>query len=114
MVENSLVLGNGMEWNNRLGAYWQDDVKNSLSETDPRFALQLDSYALFDLISTLVVNDSWSASVFIKNLTNEEAVSGVFTENWMGTDPSQNYFGSGAKSYIARPRTIGLSVTYDF
>lgn len=114
MVENTMTFGNGWDWNNRLGIYWQDDVKNGLSETDPRFALDLDSYALFDFISTVVINQNWSASLFVKNLTNEEAVSGVFTENWMGTDPSQNYFGSGAKSYIARPRTIGLAATYIF
>lgn len=114
MLEHTLSFDNGWNWNNRLGAYWQDDMKNSLSETDPRFTLQLDSYALFDFISTLVIDDTWSVGLFVKNLTNEEAVSGVFTESWMGTDPSQNYYGSGAKSYIARPRTIGVSGTYSF
>jgi outer membrane receptor protein involved in Fe transport len=114
MLEHTLNFDNGWDWNNRLGFYWQDDTKNALTETDPRFALDLDGYALVDFNSTLLINEAWSVGLFVKNLTNERAVSGVFTENWMGTDPSQNYYGSGAKSYIARPRTIGVSATFDF
>jgi hypothetical protein len=32
----------------------------------------------------------------------------------MGTAPDQNYYGSGAKCIIARPRTVGLAVTWNF
>ncbi len=114
MVENTFTLGNGWDWNNRLSAYWQDDMKNHISDTSANFSAKLDSFALFDFNSTLALSEEWSIGVFAKNLFNEEAVSGVFTENYMGTDPAQNYYGSGAKNVIARPRTIGVSVVYDF
>jgi hypothetical protein len=32
----------------------------------------------------------------------------------MGTSPEQNYYGSGVKSIVARPRTIGVTVGFDF
>jgi outer membrane receptor protein involved in Fe transport len=114
MLENTFTLGNGWDWNNRLTAYYQDETKNSLTETNVKFAQTLGSFSIFDFNSTLVIDDRWSVGLFVKNLTNERAVSGIFKEEWMGTDPAQNYFGSGAKSYIARPRTIGVSVTFDF
>lgn len=114
MVENTITLGNGWDWNNRLSAYWQDDMKNHISDTSANFSAVLDSFALFDFNSTLAISEDWSLGLFAKNLFNEEAVSGVFTENYMGTDPAQNYYGSGAKNIIARPRTIGVSVVYDF
>ena len=52
--------------------------------------------------------------LFVKNLFNEKGVVGLFTEQYMGTDPAQNYYGNGSKEYIARPRTIGLNVRYNF
>jgi iron complex outermembrane recepter protein len=38
----------------------------------------------------------------------------VFTELYMGTDPSQNYFGNGSKEFLTMPRTIGIALTYWF
>ncbi|KAA9133228.1 TonB-dependent receptor [Marinihelvus fidelis] len=114
MLENTMTLGNGWDWNNRISGYWQDDMKNHISDTSASFSATLDSFALFDFNSTLAVSENWSFGLFAKNLFNEKGVSGVFTENYMGTDPAQNYYGSGAKSVITRPRTIGVSVVYDF
>lgn len=114
MLENTSTFANGWRWNNRVSAYYQSKTKNNISDTDPRFAVKLDDYSVYDFNTTLFFNDNISLGLFVKNLTNARAVSGVFTENYMGTDPSQNYYGSGAKSIIARPRTIGVSVTYDF
>jgi hypothetical protein len=50
----------------------------------------------------------------VKNLFNEEGVVGVFKEEWMGGDINQNYYGNGSKQLISRPRTIGVSFSYDF
>ena len=49
-----------------------------------------------------------------KNMFNEEGVTGVFTELYMGTNPAEGYFGNGAKDLISLPRTIGLSFNYLF
>jgi outer membrane receptor protein involved in Fe transport len=113
-LEHHFNLSNGWDWNNRLSTYYQSETKNSLTETDLRFVAELDSFAMFDFISTVFNGENMSISLFVKNMFNEQAVSGLFNEVYMGTDPSQNYYGSGAKSYIARPRTVGVSVSYDF
>lgn len=113
MIENTFVLSNGWEWNNRLTGYYQDETKNILSETSV-ISATLDSFSIFNFNSTVRFNDNWTAGLFVKNLTNERGRVGEFTEAWMGTDPTQNYFGSGAKTIISRPRTVGVSVTYDF
>jgi outer membrane receptor protein involved in Fe transport len=60
------------------------------------------------------VADQWNASLWVKNIFNEEGVTGVFTELYMGTAPAIGYFGNGAKDLISLPRTIGLSFNYSF
>ncbi len=113
MIEHTATFDNGWEWNNRLTGYYQDDTKNIVSETSVLTAT-LPSFSIFNFNSTVFLGDQWSLGLFVKNLTNERGRVGVFTEGYMGTDPSQNYYGNGAKTVIARPRTVGVAVTYDF
>ena len=56
----------------------------------------------------------WSATFYVKNLLNDEGITGGFLEEHMGTDPTQNYYGNGSKVFIAQPRTIGVAVSYNF
>lgn len=113
MIENTLTLNNGWDWNNRLIGYYQSSTTNILNEDSVIYA-EFPGFALFNFNSTVFIGDQWSVGLFVKNLTNERGRVGEFTEAWMGTDPAQNYFGSGAKTVITRPRTIGVAVTYDF
>lgn len=113
MIENTYTFANGWDWNNRLTGYYQDETKNIVSETSPLTAT-LPSFSIFNLNSTVFLGDHWSVGLFVKNLFNERGRVGVFTEAFMGTAPESNYFGSGAKTVIARPRTVGVAVTYDF
>jgi iron complex outermembrane recepter protein len=109
-------LGNGLLWSNRIDAYRQSETRNAINAdlTSPgRFNVELDSFALLNYVTTLS-RDSWEASLFVRNLTNEEGVTGLFTETYMGTDPSQNYFGNGNKQFLALPRTVGISVSWNF
>ena len=112
MLENVYDMSNGWDWMNRITGYYQSDSENAIS-VDPRFSRTLDGFSIWDFNSTIFINN-WSVGLFVKNLFNEEGVVGVFTEEYMGTSPEQNYFGSGAKSVVARPRTIGLLVSFDF
>jgi outer membrane receptor protein involved in Fe transport len=73
----------------------------------------MDSFSLWSFNSNFVLGN-WTVGLFAKNLFNEEGVVGIFKEEYMGTAPDQNYYGSGAKSIIARPRTVGLAVTWNF
>ncbi len=112
MLENRYQFDNGWQWVNSVTGYYQSDMENSISQS-VTFNQNLDSFTLFNLNSTLVINQ-WSVGLFVKNLFDETGVVGVFKEEYMGTDPSQNYYGNGSKEVITRPRTIGMTLTYDF
>ena len=64
--------------------------------------------------TTTLSNDDFDLSLWIKNIANEDGVTGVFTEAYMGTAPSLGYFGNANKQLIALPRTIGATVRYKF
>ncbi len=110
-LTHSQTLSNGMFWSNRVGLYYQSDTENAISDSI-RFKQTLDGFSILDFSST-VSSDQWSATFWIKNLTNEEGSTGVFKEEYMGTSPAQNYFGNGSKSFLALPRTLGVTVTYE-
>ena len=56
----------------------------------------------------------WDATLWLKNVTNEEGVTGVYTPEYMGTSPAQNYFGNGSKALVTLPRTVGVTLSYRF
>lgn len=112
MVEHIWELDGGMQWVNRISAYYQSETENAIS-TSARFAQELGSFSIWDFNSSLMFGD-WTVGLFVKNLFNEEGVVGVYKEEYMGTSPEQNYYGNGAKNVIARPRTIGLMASWDF
>jgi outer membrane receptor protein involved in Fe transport len=76
---------------------------------------EVDSFQIWNL-STTLSKDAWSASVFVKNVFNEEGTTGVFTFTAAGssTIAENNYYGNNSRDYIALPRTIGLSLGYRF
>ena len=113
MLEYAFEFSGGIQWVNRVTGYYQDDTKNSISDTSAFFAATMDSFSLWSFNSNFVLGN-WTVGLFAKNLFNEEGVVGIFKEEYMGTAPDQNYYGSGAKSIIARPRTVGLAVTWNF
>lgn len=116
------VLG-GRSWTNGLNASYRSSTENSIltnpaSQTS-RYRHTWDGFALVNFTSTLV-SDKWAASFYIKNVFNEEGVTGGFLEAHMGADtlvagvPEQNYVGNGSKQFISLPRTFGVTVSYDF
>jgi iron complex outermembrane recepter protein len=106
------VLGNGMRWVSRIDAYYQSSTRNALNNSS-RFNVKLDSFQLWNLGTTLSSN-TWDASLFLRNIFNEEGVTGVFTEAYMGAAPAVNYLGNGSKEFISTPRAIGASINYHF
>lgn len=105
-------LTNNVYWFNRFSVYYQSSTENAIS-TSPRFAQTLDGFAILDYMSSFSYKD-WTATLWMKNITNEEGSTGVFKEEYMGTSPAQNYFGNGSKQFITLPRTLGLTLSYDF
>jgi outer membrane receptor protein involved in Fe transport len=80
-----------------------------------RNVADIDSFDVWNL-STTFGKDSWGASVYVKNLFNEDGTTGVFTFTAAGssTIAENNYFGNNSRDYIALPRTFGLALSYRF
>ena len=111
-LEHITAMANGWYWTNRINSYYQSETQNSIL-TSARFKKTWESFTQWGLSSTLAT-DKWSATLYVKNLTNNAGVTGGFLEAHMGTSPSEQYFGNGSKVMISQPRTIGLSANYNF
>ncbi|WP_026244719.1 TonB-dependent receptor [Dasania marina] len=111
-ADYSQLLDSGINWTSRLHVYYQSASRNSIG-SDPRFDIDFDGFQLWNA-STQLIADSWTATLFAKNLTNEEGVTGTLSEGYMGTEPSQNFLGNSSKDYIVLPRTLGVALTYSF
>ena len=60
--------------------------------------------------------DTITYNFFVKNIGDEQAVTGNYPAAYMSTDTSnfENYYGNNQRQYIATPRTIGLALKYNF
>jgi hypothetical protein len=102
----------GWSWINRVSVYGQGPTENAIS-TSPKFSKLWPGFSVWGLTST-VASERWSAAVYVKNLFNNEGITGGFLEAHMGTDPTQNYVGNGSKVFISQPRTVGFAGSYEF
>ncbi len=96
----------------RLDGYYQSETRNAVT-TSPTFNVPLDGFSIWNLTTTFS-RDNVDLSLWMKNITNEAGVTGVFTEAYMGTAPADGYFGNGNKEMIALPRTVGATVRFSF
>lgn len=103
------AIGNCRDSANPASSFFAPDSVFSRSYAE------IDSFQLWNLSSTYST-DSWSASVYVKNLFNDEGTTGAFPFLVGGpnTSPAQNYYGNNSRDYIALPRTFGLTVEYRF
>jgi outer membrane receptor protein involved in Fe transport len=111
-LDHTMAMAGGLSWTNRINAYYQSETENSIL-TSAKYKQTWAGFSQWGLSST-VASDKWSATFYVKNLTNNEGVTGGFLEAHMGTDPTQNYFGNGSKVMISQPRTVGLSANFNF
>ena len=105
------TMDNDMYWITQVNGYYQSDTLNALG--DGKYQSNIDGFSTWGL-STRISADDWDVSLYVKNLFNEDGVTGVIPESAMGTDPEENFLGNSSKDYISQPRTIGLSATYKF
>jgi len=96
----------------RGDAYHQSETQNALS-LSPRFRYEMEGFSIFNLSATYSLS-AWDTTLWLKNVGNEDGVTGVYTTQYMGTSPAQNYFGNGSKALVTLPRTVGLTVSYRF
>ena len=96
----------------RADASYQSETENALSRS-AKYQRTLDGFAIFNASATYSVGN-WDTTLWLKNIGNEEGVTGVYTEQYMGTSPAQHYFGNGSKALTTLPRTLGVTVSYRF
>lgn len=111
-LTHRFALSNGWSWENRGSVYYQGESENSVLNS-PDWNLTLDSFSLWNF-STALVSDNWRASLYIKNAFNEEGSTAEFKDGYFQTRPQDFFFGHGQKTFIAQPRTIGVSFRYWF
>ncbi|GAA0341082.1 TonB-dependent receptor [Bowmanella denitrificans] len=95
-----------------INGYYQSDSLNFLGDS-PQLQAEIDGFSIWNA-SARLSSDNWDLVLYVKNLFNEEGVTGLLPEAYMGTDPAENFYGNASKDYISLPRTIGLSATYRF
>jgi outer membrane receptor protein involved in Fe transport len=106
------VLDN-MTLSTRVNGYYQSSSLNYI--TDGQLQEEHDGFSLWNFSSTLMM-EHWSVSLFAKNIFNEEGVTGSYPSAYMSHDTgaNENYFGNNQRDYISSPRTVGMSVGYEF
>jgi iron complex outermembrane receptor protein len=97
----------------RLSAYYQSDSINSVQDN----TLQ-DTFGGFTIwnASVAVQRDNWDVSLYMRNIANEQGVTGSYPSAYMSTDTGvfENYYGNNQRTYITTPRTLGVRVSYNF
>jgi outer membrane receptor protein involved in Fe transport len=111
-ADYTLPLAGNAQWITRVNGYYQSTTTNAVSLSST-FNAELDAFQLWGL-STTYATESWDATLFAKNIFNEEGVTGLFTEAYMGTAPALGYYGNGSKQFLSLPRTFGVTVNYRF
>lgn len=112
-ASHTMALSNGLELVSRLDGYYQSDVENSILNIDPKWDETLDSFTLWNLSFSLI-SEKWTASLYAKNLLNEEGTTATYKDEYMTSDPANNFYGTGQKDFIANPRTITVGGSYRF
>jgi outer membrane receptor protein involved in Fe transport len=122
-LQHSMDMSNGLGLTTRLSAYYQSDSINSVTDTTTQD--EFGGFSLWNFQATLS-SDNWSAAFFVKNIGDEQAVTGNYPSAYMSTDTGtlaymstdtgtfENYYGNNQREYIATPRTIGLALKYNF
>ena len=137
-------LSNGFGLSAVLSGYYQSDSLNALGDTDclsnafrvwglcrdsanpdsafyqpdsvyNRSVADIDSFQIWNASATLS-RDQWQASLYVKNLFNDDGTTGTATFLAQGSSPeaTQRYFGNNSRDFIALPLTIGIVLGYKF
>ncbi len=80
-----------------------------------KYYAKIDSFQIWNLSGNFTW-ESWNASLYVKNIFNDSGTTGIGTALAYGsnTDPTQNFYGSNQRNFIALPRTFGLVIGYKF
>lgn len=109
-VNYSRMLGNGMSWDFHVDGNYRSDF-NSQVNPDQSFNnyVEFDGYSQWNA-STSLSRDAWRATLWSRNISNEEGLSSAIVRN-ANLTPSAEF---GRRGFVSRPRAIGLRFTYFF
>ncbi|GHA97945.1 TonB-dependent receptor [Algimonas arctica] len=111
-LDYSAPLNDQWDFFARVDGSYQSETRNGVG-VSPTFNVPLEGFSLWNA-TTSVTRGNFTGSLWVKNIFDEAGVTGVFTEAYMGTSPSEGYFGNANKELISLPRTIGLTGSYGF
>lgn len=113
-VDNSWDLSSTMNLVAGVNAYYQSSSENFIDQDSP-VNETFSSFTLLGATATLGT-DAWSATLYVRNLTDEEGASGGFAQtDWSyDTGTFENWYGNSNRQFIVQPRTIGLRFGYRF
>ena len=84
--------------------YWQDNFYASMFNLDHEL---IDDWGIASAWMTLTsANDSWYAEAFVKNIADDENITG------QGADGQS--FGLASSQFLMEPRTYGITLGYQF
>lgn len=100
----------GREWllhldGNYRSEFWAEPNGAQVPSNQTRF----DGYTKLNA-SVGLQSDSWTAQLFVKNLTNEDGLSAAVVRN-ANITPTAEF---GRRGWVSRPRSIGVRFTYNF
>lgn len=113
-VDNSWPVNGNMSFVGAMNAYYQSESENFINQ-ESAVNQNFPSFWLFGATASLVA-DNWTATLYARNLTDEEGTTGSFAaSNWSyDTGTFENWYGNGNRQFITQPRTIGLRLSYRF
>ena len=113
-VDNTWPVNADLAFVGALNAYYQSDSENFINQS----SVVNESFPSFWLLGATasLVAENWTATLYLKNLTDEEGTTGSFAAtNWSyDTGTFENWYGNGNRQFIVQPRTIGLRLSYRF
>jgi outer membrane receptor protein involved in Fe transport len=113
-IDNSWAINADMDLIAGLNVYYQSDSENFIDQ-ESTLNENFDSFALIGATATLAA-DNWSATLYARNLGDEEAPTGGFANGYWSYDTGvfESWYGNGNRQFIVQPRTIGLRLSYRF
>ncbi|MEO0465409.1 MAG: TonB-dependent receptor [Pseudomonadota bacterium] len=105
-------ISSNVDFIGRVDGFYQSETENVL-DPDVLADESFDGFAIWDLTATLQW-ERWNASLFVKNVFNEDGTTGAFTSNEFGPNVAADFAGSNSRTFIALPRTIGVSANFNF
>ena len=113
-LDNTWNLASGMDLVGAFNVYYQSESENFIDQS--AFLNEtFDSFTLLNASATLA-SENWSATLYIRNLGDEEGASGGFPSSHWSYDTGvfENWYGNGNRQFIVQPRTIGVKFGYRF